>query len=128
MLKYPPMPNCIDLPQAMRRGFSCHCPRCGIGNIFDRYLKLTSNCSHCGEPYDDYRTDDIAPYFTILVVGHVIVPLLLLTEQVFAPPVWIHWVVWPLLTALVALLALPRIKGAVLGWMWWLGIRGNEQH
>jgi hypothetical protein len=24
--------------------------------------------------------------------------------------------------------SLPRIKGAVMSWMWWLGNRGGEQH
>ena len=118
----------VALPRAVRRGLSCLCPRCGRGNIFSRYLKPAEVCSACGAPNGKIRTDDIAPYFTIIVVGHVIVPLLLLVEQLYSPPVWVHWSVWPPLTMLAALRVLPRIKGAVMGWMWWLGIRGDEQH
>lgn len=70
----------------------------------------------------------MAPYFTILIIGHIVVPLVLFVEQLFVPPEWVHWLVWPPLTALAVLFALPRVKGAVLGWMWWLGIRGDEQH
>lgn len=128
MLRRAPMQNSVDLPQAVRRGFSCHCPRCGVGNIFNRYLKLSSACWRCGEPFDEIRTDDIAPYFTILVIGHIVVPLVLFVEQLFGPPVWVHWLIWPPMTVLAVLFALPRVKGAVLGWMWWLGIRGDEQH
>ena len=85
-------------------------------------------CYHCGERFDDIRTDDIAPYFTILIVGHLIAPFILLLERLYAPPLWVHWLAWPVLTVLLTLLVLPRIKGGVLGWMWWLGLRGDEQH
>ncbi len=118
----------VALTRAVGRGFSCRCPRCGGGNIFARYLKPAATCSQCSEPYGEIRTDDIAPYFTILVVGHLIVPLVLMVEQMYAPPTWVHWSVWPPLTLLCTFLFLPRIKGAVMGWMWWLGIRGDEQH
>lgn len=122
-----PMRDSVDLSRAVRHGLSCRCPRCGIGDVFTGYLKPAASCRHCGERFDGFHTDDIAPYFTILVVGHVIIPLLLLAEQLFAPPVWVHGLIWPALTVLTALLVLPRIKGAVLGWMWWLGILGDEQ-
>lgn len=126
MMHNPPMQDGTGLLRAVGRGLSCRCPRCGIGNVFTRYLKPTASCTHCGTPFDEFRTDDIAPYFTILVVGHLIVPLLLMAEQTYGPPLWVHWLIWPALTVLGSLLVLPRIKGAVLGWMWWLGIRGDE--
>jgi uncharacterized protein (DUF983 family) len=122
------MAHGVALPRAVGRGFSRRCPRCGRGDIFVRYLKPAPTCGACGESYGEIRTDDIAPYFTILAVGHLIVPSLLLVEQFYAPPVWIHWLLWPPLTLLAALVVLPRIKGAVMGWMWWLGLRGDEQH
>lgn len=119
---------CVALSRAVARGLSCRCPRCGRGNIFTRYLKPAATCSNCDEPYGEIRTDDIAPYFTILVVGHLIVPLVLMVEKLYAPDVWIHWTIWPPLTLALSFLVLPRVKGAVMGWMWWLGIRGDEQH
>ncbi len=118
----------IALTRAVGRGLSCRCPRCGRGNIFARYLKPAASCTHCNEAYGKIRTDDIAPYFTILVVGHIIVPLVLLVEKLYAPPAWTHWSLWPPLTLLAVFIVLPRVKGAVMGWMWWLGIRGDEQH
>lgn len=73
------------------------------------------------------RTDDIAPYFTILIVGHLIVPGLLLVEQNFHPPVLFHWLVWIPLTLALMFLLLPRVKGATLALMWFFGLRGDEQ-
>lgn len=122
------MPEQIALPRAVKRGLSCRCPSCGEGAIFARYLKPAENCSVCGAPNGSIRTDDIAPYFTIMVVGHVVVPPLLVVEQLYAPPSWVHLVIWPPLAILATMLSLPRIKGAVMGWMWWLGIKGDEQH
>jgi uncharacterized protein (DUF983 family) len=118
----------IQLLEAVRRGFSCRCPRCNGTALYIRYLKTEPVCSTCGTALGEIRTDDIAPYFTILLVGHVIVPLLLGVQQFADPPVWVHWMIWPTLTLAGVFLLLPRIKGAVLGWMLWLGLRGDEQH
>lgn len=122
------MQKSVALTSAIARGLSCLCPQCGRGAIFTRYLRPAAVCSACGSPNGRIRTDDIAPYFTILVVGHLVVPLLLTMEQLYAPPTWVHWAVWPPVTLIAAFLALPRIKGAVMGWMWWLGLKGDEQH
>tara|TARA_Y100000588_G_scaffold256038_1_gene270577 strand:+ start:329 stop:724 length:396 start_codon:yes stop_codon:yes gene_type:complete len=131
LLKTAETPNRSGLLQPVKHGLFGKCPHCGVGDVgdvFEGYLKPTASCCHCGERFDAFRTDDIAPYFTILVVGHLIVPLVLLAEKLYAPPLWVHGLVWPALTLLTALITLPRIKGAVLGWMWWLGLRGDEQH
>ena len=122
------MQQAVDFLTAFKRGLSGRCPKCGRGRIFERYLKPAAACSECGVATGQIRTDDIAPYFTIMVVGHVVVPPLLLLERMYAPPSWVHMVVWPPLAILATLLSLPHIKGAVMGWMWWLGLRGDEQH
>ena len=122
------MQQSVGLPSAVKRGLSGRCPRCGHGAIFERYLKPAPKCSVCSAPNGNIRTDDIAPYFTIMFVGHIVVPPLLLVEQVYSPPSWVHLAVWPPLAILATILSLPRIKGAVMGWMWWLGIGGDEQH
>lgn len=65
-----------------------------------------------------YRSDDAPPYFTIMVVGHLIVPAILLLEQWVGPPAWVHMLLWIPMTALLTLVLLPRIKGMVIGWHW----------
>jgi uncharacterized protein (DUF983 family) len=65
-----------------------------------------------------YRADDGPAYFTILLVGHLII-----APALVFPVVWeaSPWIVVPvslsLLTALV-LTILPRIKGAFIGGLW----------
>jgi uncharacterized protein (DUF983 family) len=104
----------------MRRGFAGHCPQCGKGPLLHRYLKVVSPCRVCGHDNAQYPSDDAPPYFTILIVGHlVIAPLLLL-------PVWrwpIGWVLGVTLPGVAALtlLLLPRVKGAIIGLMWAMG-------
>ena len=100
------------------RGFLERCPNCGKGHIFRAFLKVVDECPHCGEALHHHRADDAPPYFTMLIVGHIIVPIILAVEIEYAPPVWIQMTVWPLLTAALSLLLLPRIKGAVVGMQW----------
>jgi len=107
----------VSLPSAVKRGLSCRCPRCGCGAIFERYLKPAAKCSVCSAPNGNIHTDDIAPYFTIMVVGHIVVPPLLLVEQMYSPPSWMHLAVWPPLAILATILSLTRIKGAMMGWI-----------
>ncbi|MBI3710698.1 MAG: DUF983 domain-containing protein [Proteobacteria bacterium] len=103
---------------AFCRGLRLLCPRCGDGPLFFKYLKISPCCSKCGLELDSYRTDDAPPYFTILLVGHLIVPAVLLLEHAAHPPEWIHLVLWAPLTILLTLALLPRVKGALVGWQW----------
>ena len=100
---------------ALTAGFRGRCPRCNEAGIFAGYLKLRSQCLHCRTEFSSYPTDDAPPYFTILVVGHIVVPSLLLVEQLLSPALWIQFAIWPSVTLALSLLLLPRIKGAVLG-------------
>jgi len=111
---------------SMRRGFRRVCPKCGEGRLFQGYLKPLPACKCCGVDTGSIYTADIAPYFTILIVGHLIVPALLLTEQLAHPVLWLQMAIWPPLTLLLTLWFLPRIKGCIMGLMWALGMRGHE--
>ena len=106
------------------RGFSRHCPACGKGKLFYRFLKVANNCPDCGEELHHHRADDAPPYFTIMVVGHIIVPLMLWLEVAYTPPIWLHVAIWPLLTLVLSLWFLPRLKGATVGWQWALRMDG----
>lgn len=72
----------------------------------------------------EFRSDDAPPYFTILLVGHVIVPAMLLLEQMQHPPEWLHAALWVPLTLVLTAFLLPRNKGAVIGVQWANQIRG----
>lgn len=103
---------------ALRQGFRQRCPRCGRGALFGRYLKVVDACPACGEAMHHQLADDAPPYFTILIVGHLIVPAALLLEQTAPPPMWVHLALWLPLTTLLTLWLLPRVKGALIGLQW----------
>lgn len=112
---------------ALARGAMGRCPACGQGKLFSGYLRLVDECSHCHAPLGRIRADDAPPYFTILIVGHVLVPVVFMVERAWQPPMWLHMAVWlPLFTVLSTLMLRP-IKGAVVAWMMRLGLTGTEQ-
>lgn len=113
--------------QAVLRGVRGRCPACGEGRVFTGYLKATPACSHCGEGYAHLRADDMPPWLTILVVGHIVVPLLLLVEQTWHPAMWVQMAIWPAVTMALLLLLLPRSKGAVLGLLWATGAGDRDE-
>ena len=112
-----------NLPIALWRGLRQRCPSCGRGAIFGQYVRVNSHCADCGLDLAAYRSDDAPAYFTILVVGHLIVPAVLILEQTMRPPTWVHMAIWLPLTLLLTLLLLPRVKGALLGVQWILRIK-----
>lgn len=107
-----PVPRAIE---AMWRGACGHCPACGKTNLFRGFLKVTEHCSACSAPLGLARADDAPPYFTILIVGHLIVPAMLLVERAWAPPIWVHTAIWVPMTLALALALLRPIKGATVG-------------
>jgi len=107
-----------SVQQAMLRGAARHCPACGQGRLFDGYLKVHDNCPKCGEALHHQRADDAPPYFTMFIVGHVVVGALLSLEQAYAPPTWVQLSIWLPTAVILSLWLLPRIKGALIGLQW----------
>lgn len=103
---------------AIWRGLRLRCPACGARTLFSSYLKVAERCPRCGEDLSHHRADDAPPYFTILIVGHVLVALLMTVELTYAPPVWVHLALWLPLTVILSLALLPRIKGAIVALQW----------
>ena len=112
--------------RSILRGLVLRCPACGTGPLFRRYLKVADDCTHCRESLHHHRADDAPPYFTIFIVGHILVAGVLALEQGWAPPAWVHILIWFPLTIIISLLALPRIKGALVGLQWALRMHGFE--
>ena len=109
---------------AMLKGFRCRCPACGRGRMFPSFLKVVDRCGECGEALHHHRADDAPPYFVILILGHIIVPLVLSVEMALQPALWIHMALWLPLTLALSLLLLPRVKGALVGLQWALRMHG----
>lgn len=109
------------------RGLIGRCPNCGQGRLLRDYLKPVDHCAVCGEAFGHLRADDAAPWMTILIVGHIVVPALLSVEQTWEPPTWVHMAVWPLASLVLTLILLPRCKGLALGLIWSTGAPGSER-
>jgi uncharacterized protein (DUF983 family) len=116
------------LGQSMLRGGLCRCPACGSGKLFHRYLKVADHCQDCNEALHHHRADDAPPYFTISIVGHIIVALVLWVEMAYQPALWVHASLWMPLTLFMALVMLPPIKGALVGLQWALLMHGFDPH
>jgi uncharacterized protein (DUF983 family) len=112
---------------AMWKGFRCRCPKCGEGKLFRRFLKPVDVCSTCTEKLDGHRSDDLPPYVTIMIVGHLIVPIILANEMSISPwPLWIHFSVWLPLTFALTMLLMQPVKGAIIGMQWGMRLHGFD--
>jgi uncharacterized protein (DUF983 family) len=125
----PPGSEKVSRPirRSLWRGFRKRCPNCGEGPIFRRYLKFVASCGHCGEALGHIRTDDFAPWLTILLLGHILVPSLGTIDFLWSPALWVILLVAVSLGFALALVLLPYSKGFCLGLMWALGLSGNER-
>ena len=103
---------------AMLSGWRQRCPACGEGKMFHAYLKVVDACPRCGEALHHHRADDAPPYFTMLIVGHVVVGGLLGVERAFAPQMWVQLAIWLPLTLVATLWLLPRVKGTLIALQW----------
>jgi uncharacterized protein (DUF983 family) len=115
-----------SLLSALGRGWLKRCPRCARGRLFDSYLKVRSQCATCDLAFHHHRADDAPPYFTIMIVGHVVVGGMLWLETAQHPPVWLHMTLWLPLTLLLTLALLPTVKGALIGLQWALRMHGFD--
>jgi uncharacterized protein (DUF983 family) len=114
--------------QALLRGFRGHCPRCGEGRLFWKYLKVEHHCQACGHDLSQYRADDGPAYLTILIVGHLVVAPLFFFPIIWQAPVAITLPAILIPLSLVTLALLPRIKGAFIAVLYMLGVRERDAH
>lgn len=111
---------------AMLSGAKNHCMNCGEGRIFDGFLATRHACEACGEEFHHHRADDAPPYFTITIVGHIVIPALLIVEVMWRPALWIHMSIWVPLTLFLSLGLMRPIKGALIGLQWALYMHGFD--
>lgn len=116
-----------SIGRSILRGLKRRCPKCGRGRLFAGYLRVADRCADCAEPFRQIRADDMPPYITILIVGHIVVPLVLLVYQNYRPELWLSMAIWPALTLVLTLGLLPLVKGATVGTLWSLRLRGDER-
>ena len=112
--------------RAIWRGLRRRCPACGRGAVFASFLKIAERCPACGEELYHQRADDAPPYFTMMIVGHIVVPAMLVVERLWRPAVEIHMALWIPLTLILTFALMPSVKAAVVGLQWALRMHGFE--
>lgn len=112
------------LIRSMWRGFLCRCPNCGEGRLFDRFLKVTPECSFCSEAFHHHRADDLPAYLVIFIVGHIVIAGFMGVEMTSGLGLWQHLAIWVPLTIVGSIVLLQPVKGAVVGLQWALHMHG----
>jgi uncharacterized protein (DUF983 family) len=108
------------------RGLARRCPVCGKGRLLRGYLTIRCPCEVCGSDNTIYPADDLPPYLTVFIVGHVVIGGIVWTDNAYSAPLWLEFAVWLPVTAIMCLALLPFMKGATVGICWATNItRGN---
>jgi uncharacterized protein (DUF983 family) len=82
------------------------------------YLKVNDTCPVCRQELFHQRADDGPAYLTILLVGHILIPILHITFVTWRPDPLILFTIFAVGGVGLSLYLLPRLKGAVIGFQW----------
>lgn len=113
-----------DLWRSIGRGLLMRCPHCGEGKLFAGFLTSVDACAVCHEPIHHHRADDLPPYLTVFIVGHLVVALFMGVEEVTTLPLWAHLAIWIPVTLALSLVLLRPLKGGTIGLQWALRMHG----
>ncbi len=102
----------------VKRGLCLRCPNCGEGRLLRGYLKIRPGCEVCGLDSRIFPSDDFPPYLTIIIAGHILVPLFMWSDRAYEPPIWVQSAIWLPATLILCLVLLPFMKGATIGLCW----------
>ena len=107
-----------DNNEAMRRGLVGRCPNCGEGKLFNGYLTVVEKCSGCGDPLGIYRSADGPAFFTMSIIGLLLIPVMGFGFVVFrSDPLTLALVVTACI-GILTLVVLRLVKGAFIGHLW----------
>lgn len=103
---------------ALGRGLRGRCPRCGRAALFRAYLKQVDSCPECHEDWSVIRSDDAAPWLTILIVGHVMAPFMISMSKSGRYTPWEMGAIMVPVLIVLSLLILPRAKAVFMAAIW----------
>ena len=75
-------------------------------------------CPSCHAEFGRIRADDAAPWLTIIVIGHIFLPLVFFLNLDRVIPFWAAIAAYAGFLSLLALVLLPRAKGLFIGILW----------
>ncbi|QDL90737.1 DUF983 domain-containing protein [Paroceanicella profunda] len=115
------------LRPALARGWKRRCPACGGGTLFKGYLAVRRSCPVCAEELYHHRADDGPAWATIVIVGHLVAPVMLIVYSTFRPEPWLMAVGLSLGFLCITLYLLPRIKGMFVAFQWSRRMHGFDR-
>lgn len=111
-------PTDRPLRPALKRGWARRCPNCGAGPLLKGYLSVRASCPACGEDLHHHRADDGPAYLTILIVGHIMAPSLLIAFIKLRPDPLVLASLVVIGCVGLSLYLLPRLKGMIVAVQW----------
>ncbi|APH57043.1 Zinc-finger protein [Granulibacter bethesdensis] len=109
--------------QAVWRGMRNTCPGCGETHLRKGYLAIEPRCSVCGTENGAYPADDLPPYITLFIVGHIVIPAFIWSDYRYEPAMWVQFAIWLPVMVIMTLALLPVVKGGTIGLCHALGMR-----
>lgn len=82
------------------------------------YLQVRDTCPVCGEAMYHHRADDGPAYLTILIVGHLMAPSILIVFTAFRPEPMVLFTGFAIACVALSLYLLPRLKGLMVAFQW----------
>jgi uncharacterized protein (DUF983 family) len=82
------------------------------------YLSVRAACPVCGEDLHHHRADDGPAYLTILIVGHLMAPGILIAFTLFRPEPLVLASLFTIGCVGLSLYLLPRLKGMIVAVQW----------
>lgn len=101
----------------LARGLHGRCPRCDEGALFNPgfcNLTLRPLCPHCSLNLAKNDSADGPAVLLIFVLGILLVPMALIVDALWSPPLWVHAVVWGSLALAITVGFLRPVKSVIL--------------
>ena len=122
-------PGSPDTPfmTVIARGLARRCPNGGEGPVLKGYLERVPSCSSCNTDFSQISADDGPAWATLIVVGHVLAPFLVILGRDERVPVWAAITIMAGLMLAGVWWTLPRAKGLFIALIWRTGATGEER-
>jgi uncharacterized protein (DUF983 family) len=95
----------------LRSGWKGLCPRCGVGRMFQSWLRIVPKCGNCGLDYRFAAPDDGPAFFSLCIIALPLIAIVVWLEVAYEPPYWVHLVTSVPLMVAGTILPLRPIKG-----------------
>lgn len=102
--------------KTLKAGMACKCPKCGIGSLYPATfdLRLNDKCGSCGLDLAQNDSADGPAVFLIFILGFLLVPMALIFDHIFSPPLWVHGVLWSVVAIALTVGSLKPLKAYII--------------